>query len=116
LCQASKASDGGVVALFVISPGQWKQHDYAPARVDLMLRTLAELSRSLGQYNIALKIRVAKRMADVPGVVAAAMKEFACDALYYNKEYEVDEVRRDEKMAEMVKQAGAKEFAQTDQC
>ena len=116
LCQASKASDGGVVALFVISPGQWEQHDYAPARVDLMLRTLAELSRSLGQYNIALKIRVAKRMADVPGVVAAAMKEFACDALYYNKEYEVDEVRRDEKTAEMVKQASAKVFAQTDQC
>jgi deoxyribodipyrimidine photo-lyase len=116
LFHAAKASDGGVVALFVVSPGQWKQHDYAPAKVDLMLRTLAELSHALGQYNIALKVRVADRIADVPGVVAQTMKEFGCDTLHYNKEYELDEVRRDEKTAALIQKAGGKVFAHSDQC
>jgi deoxyribodipyrimidine photo-lyase len=116
LYHAAKTCDGGVVALFVVSPGQWKQHDYAPAKVDLMLRTLSELSASLAQYNIALKIRVAKRLVDVPGVVAAAMQEFGCDCLHYNKEYELDEVRRDEKTTALVTKAGGKVTAHTDQC
>jgi deoxyribodipyrimidine photo-lyase len=116
LFHAAKASDGGVVALFVVSPGQWKQHDYAPAKVDLMLRTLAELSHALGQYNIALKVRVADRIADVPGVVAQTMKELGCDTLHYNKEYELDEVRRDEKTAALIQKAGGKVFAHSDQC
>ncbi len=72
LHDASTRGGDGVVGLFVVSPDQWKGHDYAPGRVQLILRSLAELSESLSALNIPLVIETATRAGDVPGLVAKA--------------------------------------------
>ncbi|MCC6426002.1 MAG: deoxyribodipyrimidine photo-lyase [Phycisphaerales bacterium] len=46
-----------VLAVFLLSPAQWLDHDWAPVKVDLILRTLRELSDSLAARNIPLLIR-----------------------------------------------------------
>ncbi|MCX5688356.1 MAG: deoxyribodipyrimidine photo-lyase, partial [Planctomycetota bacterium] len=69
LSHATQSATRGAVALFIISPGEWQAHDYAPARIDLMLRTLAELARELEKLNIPLLIRTAAAPGDVPAVV-----------------------------------------------
>jgi deoxyribodipyrimidine photo-lyase len=115
LSHAARAADAGAFALFVISPGEWREHDYAPAKVDLILRTLRELSASLAKYNIPLLIRTAPLAKDVPIVVTTVMREHACDALFFNKEYEVNEARRDARVAALCKQQGWSVTACTDQ-
>jgi len=86
---------GGCVGLFVISPGEWRAHDVAPVRIEFMLRTLAELSVSLAKLNIPLLIAQAARPADVPATALRIAKENGCERLYFNREYEVNESRRD---------------------
>src|SRR5690606_13113756 len=60
---------GPTIALYLISPGQWRAHDDAPAKVDFWLRNLAELARALDRLNVPLLIRQADTWADAPGVV-----------------------------------------------
>lgn len=96
LAHAARSSTRGVVGLFVVAPAEWRAHDLAPARVDLMLRSLRTLAERLAGKNIPLLVREAPRARDVPEIVVEAAKNAACDALAFNREYEVDERARDE--------------------
>lgn len=108
-------ADAGVVGVFVISPAEWRAHDYAPAKVDLILRTLGELSRSLAALNVPLLIRTAPSAADVPRTVLGVALEYSCAALWYNKEYEVNEAKRDGAVTAAFAREGLRVFACTDQ-
>ncbi|MCW5765859.1 MAG: deoxyribodipyrimidine photo-lyase [Phycisphaeraceae bacterium] len=93
---ASAAAGGRrVVGLWVVSPGEWAAHDWAACKVDLALRTAAELSRTLAGLNIPLLVRRAERPGDVAGVVRAAAAQVKATEVHANIEYEVNEGRRD---------------------
>jgi deoxyribodipyrimidine photo-lyase len=96
---AAATSGRGAIAVFLLSPEQWLEHDWAPVKVDLILRTLRELSASLEPRGIPLLVRSAPRFADAPAVLLAIAGEHACDALHFNLEYELNETRRDEAVA-----------------
>ena len=108
--------EGGVVALFVVSPGEWAEHDFAPAKVDLMLRTLRELSASLARLNIPLVLAHAATRRDVPGVVLAAANRHRCHSLHFNVEYELNERRRDEQTIGLFGSVGLEAKGHDDQC
>jgi deoxyribodipyrimidine photolyase len=61
---ASLASDSGVIGVFLMSPSQWREHDWAACRVDLMMRCVHELSKQLAALNIPLLIAKADRFSD----------------------------------------------------
>ncbi len=94
--RAARESGGGVVGLYVISPGEWRAHDDAPVKVDFWMRNLRELSASLAILNIPLVIESAAKAADVPRVVFGAAERLGCAAVHFNREYEINEARRDE--------------------
>jgi len=85
----------GCVGLFVISPAEWRAHDAAPVRIDFILRSLRELAPPLSKLNIPLLIAHARTPAEVPAVVRDTARAAACDQLFFNREYEVNESRRD---------------------
>ena len=103
LSNATRSADDGAVGLFVMSPAEWKAHDYAPARIDLMLRSLAELSKSLEALGIPLLIRTAPRPELVTSTVVNACIDSRCDAVFFNREYEVNEQRRDRAVIEALR-------------
>jgi deoxyribodipyrimidine photo-lyase len=107
--------DGQVIAAFIISPREWLSHDLAPARLSLMLRTLREVSDELLKLNIPLLVRTAKAAADVPTELLDLATSHRCDAIYFNREYEVDEQRRDERVRRAFEGAGLRVRACTDQ-
>lgn len=96
---AARGPKGGVVGVFTICPEQWRRHDWAPARVDLLLRTLEALSRDLAWVNIPVRVLTVPRFDQVPDALAKLAKACACQALYLNREYEWNEARRDEAVA-----------------
>jgi len=98
LHNACRDARRGVLAVYALCPGQWRQHDWASIKVDFELRNLACLSQSLQKLNIPLLIVEAGDYAKVPRRLLRLAKEHACDGLYFNQEYEVDERRRDAKV------------------
>ncbi len=63
---AAAMQAGPTVAVFLLSPGQWQQHDDAPCKVDFWLRNLAELSRELQRLNVPLLRPSARTRARPP--------------------------------------------------
>lgn len=95
LFEAAKKADRGVVAVFIICPEQWDEHDMAPIKVDFILRTLKVVRDDLEKRNIPLLIRTTPRFEGVPKLLTSLAKKHECDALYFGEEYEVNERRRD---------------------
>ncbi len=96
LDEACRRATNGVVAAFVICPDQWTEHDWADTRVDFVLRNLAELSAKLNDLRIPMKILTTARFAGVGKELLKLAREYECDALYFNNEYEVNERKRDD--------------------
>jgi deoxyribodipyrimidine photo-lyase len=115
LYNASRAADRGVVALYVISPGDWRRHDVASVRVEFTLRALRELSDDLDQLRIPLRIAHAARPGDVQRCVLHEMDARSCDALFFNREYEVNESERDMDVSRRARQKGYTVHAWDDQ-
>jgi len=115
LHHACRASHDGVIGLFVIAPGQWKGHDWAPVRVDFVLRTLAELSQALAAKNIPLLIATAPTVADVVPRVLAAAHAHRCDKIHFNREYEIDEANRDAALESAARASGIATTGHADQ-
>jgi deoxyribodipyrimidine photo-lyase len=116
LSAAAEWADDGLVGVFVICPGQWNQHDWAAVKVDFILRTLRELSASLAKVGVPLAIVEAEKFRDVPGALAGVVRELGCSGLFFNREYEVNEAKRDEAVVETMKGMGVACFAFDDQC
>ena len=95
LLAAAARADDGLVALFVASPAEWRDHDDAPAKVDLWLRSLSRLSDALWALHVPLIVVTAARAADVPALVRDVAARHGCTEVHAHREYEVDEARRD---------------------
>lgn len=115
LHHACATSDEGVIGLFVVCPGQWRSHDVAPVKVEFVLRTLRELSASLAAINIPLLIVTADEIGDVPRVVLDTARTHGCHRLFYNREYEIDESRRDRAADALFRHDGREAHSFTDQ-
>ncbi|WP_447593344.1 deoxyribodipyrimidine photo-lyase [Aquipseudomonas campi] len=96
---AAAMSAGPTVALFLLSPQQWQEHDDAPCKVDFWLRNLAELARELRALNVPLLLRTAAHWRDAPKVIATLCREHGITRVQVNDEYGIHETRRDEQVA-----------------
>ncbi len=106
---------GGCVGVFVISPGEWRAHDVAPVRVDLILRTLKELGAALAKLNIPLVVRSAETPREIPAALLNLARDCRCERLHFNREYEVNESRRDEAVRLAFEREGLTVTAHDDQ-
>jgi deoxyribodipyrimidine photo-lyase len=86
---------GDVVGVFMTAPARWRGHGMGANRIAFLLRTLRELSKSLGTLGIPLLIRRCDRFADQPGQLMRLAADVRADAVFCNDEYPLDERRRD---------------------
>lgn len=115
LYHAAKAADDGVVAVFAICPKQWSAHDWGSAKVDFVLRSVAALSATLTEKNIPLKIARCESFSAVPETLLKLATQCKCDALYFNREYEVNELERDRRTTRLFEANGLTVKSFTDQ-
>lgn len=99
LYHAAKQSTEGVVALFVITPRQWTEHDDAACKVDFWLDNLRLLSESLAKLRIPLVIGRCQTFEDIPKTIVKLANKHHCSSLFLNREYEINEARRDRAVA-----------------
>lgn len=102
LCAAMSA--GPTVAVFILSPAQWKQHHDAASKIDFWLRNVQALQNELAQLNVPLLIRVANEWDTIPEVLQTLCHEHHITALHINQDYGVHETRRDQAVAQQLQQ------------
>ncbi|TPG76939.1 deoxyribodipyrimidine photo-lyase [Pseudomonas arsenicoxydans] len=112
---AAATARGPTVAVYLLSPEQWLEHDDAPCKVDFWLRNLKELSRALAKLNIPLLIRMASRWDEAPAVLLDLCQQLKIDAVHVNEEYGVHESSRDTAVAETLKAQGIGFYSYLDQ-
>lgn len=115
LAAAAAWAEAGVVAVFLISPEQWREHDWAAVKVEFILRHLRELSARLGRLNIPLIVETVPRFEGAARALAKIAGTYACSGLFFNREYEVNEARRDEAVAALMAKSGVEVQAFDDQ-
>lgn len=112
---AAACKQGPVVALYLVSPGQWQEHDDAPAKVDFWLRNLAALREQLDALHIPLLVRTVERWAQAPQALAEVCRQHDVQAVHCNEEYGVNESRRDEDVRQHLGKHGIEFDSHLDQ-
>jgi deoxyribodipyrimidine photo-lyase len=115
LYEACREAEEQVVALFVATPRQWREHDWGPAKVDFVLRNVGALSAELERVGIPLLIRETASFRGVPRVLLDVVRELRCDRLLFNREHEVNELVRDERVTKSMRSRGVEVRACDDQ-
>lgn len=113
---ASKDAAGGVVALFVVSPAEWKTYDWGLCRVSLLMRSVRELFNPLRELDIPFIVAEAGTEQEVGQTVLKTAQDCGCKAVYVNRQYEVYESRRDKKIQALLKDHDIKFSAFHDEC
>ncbi|WAM43884.1 deoxyribodipyrimidine photo-lyase [Edwardsiella piscicida] len=88
-----------VVALYVATPRQWLAQEMAPRQAQFIWQNLSALQEALGQRQIPLYcLSVDDYAAQARTVREVCLRERA-DALFANRQYELNERRRDDALA-----------------
>jgi deoxyribodipyrimidine photo-lyase len=93
------ASGFEAVGVFTVCPEQWAEHDWAPVKVDLLLRSLSALAERLEALGVPLRVLHTPRFDGVPEALCSLAEELGAEAVYCNREYEWNERRRDRRVA-----------------
>ncbi|TGZ85059.1 hypothetical protein EX30DRAFT_368175 [Ascodesmis nigricans] len=96
--KTAAGEDCSVIGLFVISPQDYEAHLMSPARMDFMLRSLKKLKKNLQKLEIPIWVETVEKRRDVVGRVLELVEKWGGKHVFANMEYEVDELRRDEKL------------------
>lgn len=92
LTHACKQATEGVIALFLITPGEWKQHHVSACQVEFIRQRLLSLREDLAKLNIPLLVESTSNSLKT---LSAVIKKNNVSAVYCNREHEVDEQARD---------------------
>ena len=106
LKSAIESGNEGVVALFIITPSQWKRHGWGNPRVSFLMACLNNLVEGLKTLNIPLLVRQVDFFKDVPELILEIATQHACKTIHAGREFGVAEDRRDRDVARMLAGAG----------
>jgi deoxyribodipyrimidine photo-lyase len=100
--EKAKEGSGSLITMYLFSPKDMEWHGTSAPRTDFILDSLEKLKASLQKKNIPLAVVTAEERAQKVDKVMQFVKEHDISHVYANLEYEVDELRRDIKMAKRV--------------
>ncbi len=105
-----------VACVYAVTPGQWQAHDVAGVRIDFELRTLQSLQRSLHALDIPLLVIKAADFRQLPRVLSDLVQTHGIQAVFANRQYEVNEQARDLAVAAELARTGTAFHLFHDQC
>ncbi|WP_346796694.1 deoxyribodipyrimidine photo-lyase [Halomonas sp. Bachu 37] len=103
---AAAAAKGPVVAVFLHSPEQWRAHGHGPNKLDFWARGVSALKQSLEGLNIPLLYCDIDTYDQAPRVLLEIARRHSIERLHFNREYPLNEARRDQAVIDAFEQAG----------
>lgn len=114
LLHAIKESDE-LLAIFIMTQKTFELHHEALIKIQFIVNNLQYLSCKLAQQGIPLLIQEVDYFSDCPELLNKICLQYKVDGLYFNKQYEVNEMRRDERVKKMLRQQGIEIYSYDDQ-
>lgn len=111
---AAAARQGQVVAVFLRSLPQWQGYGHGPNKLEFWGRGVSALRDDLAGLNIPLLHRDIEAYDHAPATLLAIARETGAKALHFNREYPLDEQRRDQAVATTFARAGLTAVAHHD--
>ncbi|KAL5359242.1 DNA photolyase, FAD-binding/Cryptochrome [Aspergillus floccosus] len=114
--QVARENKLPLIGMYIMSPEDLTAHLSSPARVDLTLRTLAQLKKDLNESDIPLYMETQERRKAIPARIVELCQKWGANHLFANLEYEVDELRREARLIRLCAKNGIKFDAVHDTC
>ena len=95
---AACATGEPVRACFLITCGQWQEHNWSAARVQFVLEHANALARELAQLGIPLTFVQADRFADSLNALEDMCQQHEIAQIHFNEEYGINERKRDKQV------------------
>lgn len=93
-------------AVFVLTPGQWEEHDWGARKQHFVWNNLVCLRDALAGIGIALRVSLAPDFRAAAQQVAELAHREGAECVYANAEYGVDELARDRLAAAKLGEVG----------
>ena len=100
--EKAKEGSGSLITMYLFSPKDMEWHGTSAPRTDFIMDSLEKLKASLQKKNIPLAVVTAEERGQKVDKVLQFVKDHDISHIYANLEYEVDELRRDIKLAKKV--------------
>jgi deoxyribodipyrimidine photo-lyase len=94
-CESPDENPEEIRACFIVTPDQWREHDWSPARVQFVIAHANALAEELARLGIPLCFIYANRFEDSIDKLQAHCARHGIETLHFNEEYGVNERRRD---------------------
>lgn len=107
-CKESGKTGGAtdVRACFILTPSQWQEHDWSPARVQFVVAHANALAEELAQLGIPLSFIEAERFSDSLVALETHCREHGVQQLHFNEEYGINERKRDKAVKHQFEASG----------
>ncbi len=102
LYHASHQAREGCLAVYIITPKTWIEHNVAACRVDFILHGLRQLKVGLNKFNIPFLILNAPSFSDIPQLLLKICEQYQIEVVHFNQQYEVDEIACDKTVAALL--------------
>lgn len=89
-----------VRAIFVVTEQQWKRHDWGDNKIGFVLQSVLSLSAELNKLNIQLDILTCPDYKSILPEFLRYFSKIQISALYFNREYELNERKRDQTLVQ----------------
>jgi deoxyribodipyrimidine photo-lyase len=114
LFHAAKSCARGVVGIYIIDASAWQSHHMAACRIEFLLRGVVELSIELAKLHIPLMVAEVKSTADISALLLKKINEIHAQGLFFNRQYEVNEKKRDAAVEKYLSQHDIKCYSYDD--
>lgn len=98
LYAACSHPDDYVMALYVVTPGQWHKHHMSAVQAGFIHSNLKALHQSLAALGIPLQIIECDSFDATIEVISNLCARHEIDGIYYNKQYQLNELLRDRQL------------------
>jgi len=105
-----------IVAAFIATPETWREHHLAPIQADLIYRRLFCLKAKLEQLNIPLLYAEVDDYSSSAIQISDWVDRLQITAVHLNKEYEWDEIQRDNHLELLLSKSNAALHRHDDKC
>lgn len=98
LYAACSDPDARVLAVFIATPQQWRQHEMAPRQAEFIHANLLQVQQALAERGIPLSYHQCDDFAASVDWLTAYCAQERVDTLFYNRQYEINERQRDQRL------------------
>lgn len=115
LYHACQHCDGGVVAVYIVDHDMWHRHGIGPRQIEFIYQRLISLREDLAQIDIPLLIISTKKTSLIPNIFIDLASQLKTDDLFFNRELELNENKRDTQVTTLASQYSLKVHCYDDQ-